>query len=355
MLSAIRLFSRNNANKNVPSFIRRSMTKEAYSNPAGGNFSMTKVVGTIGPISENYETLQACVNEGLRIMRINFSHATYEEADLRIKNLQSCRGVHSTQRSPVTNNLRSVLLDTQGPEIRCGTLVDDVKITLKKGNEILLTTDEAFKMCSTADTLYITYQKLSTTVKVGDIILLDDGLIELTVLEIEGVDKVRCIIKNTEQLGSRKGVNLPGLSVDLPALTDKDKKDIEYGVKNDVDFVAASFVRTAKDVQEIRDFINTCHATHWPEGYPAPAIISKIENQEGITNFKEILALSDGIMVARGDLGVEIPFQKVLTYQKYMVDECNAIGKPVIVATQMLESMIKNPRPTRAEVGENHC
>ncbi|GAB9468793.1 hypothetical protein Gpo141_00006100 [Globisporangium polare] len=322
---------------------------EAYKNPRSDKFSMTKIVGTIGPVSESPEMTQRLTDEGLRIMRINFSHAEYDEALLRINNLRACRGVHW---SPSHNfNLRAVLLDTKGPEIRTGKMTDGKKIRLETGKEITLTTDPAFENIGTVDKIYITYDKLATTVKVGDTVLLSDGLIHLTAIKVEG-DEVRCVINNTEEIGNRKGVNLPGLIVELPALSEKDKQDLDFGVKNDVDFIAASFIRKASDVVQIKEFVAGCVAKYWGADYIAPKIISKIENLEGIQNFDSILEASDGIMVARGDLGVEVPLQKVLTYQKHMVEKCNAVGKPVIVATQMLESMINNPRPTRAEVSD---
>lgn len=292
---------------------------------------------------------QKLVEEGLRIMRINFSHAEYDEALNRINNLRNSRGVHWSASHDF--NLRAVLLDTKGPEIRTGKMKDGKKIRLETGKEIVLTTDKAFEVEGTPEKIYVTYEALTTTVKVGDTILLSDGLIDLTAVSVEG-NEVRCRINNTEEIGNRKGVNLPGLIVDLPALSSKDKKDLEFGVINDVEFVAASFIRKASDVNEIRAFIAECVKKHQPTGYIAPQIISKIENLEGIQNFEEILEASDGIMVARGDLGVEVPAQKVLTYQKHMVERCNSVGKPVVVATQMLESMVNNPRPTRAEVSD---
>ncbi|KAJ0400800.1 hypothetical protein ATCC90586_008087 [Pythium insidiosum] len=334
----------------LPRRMLSSAHREAYRNPRSDKFSMTKIVGTIGPVSEDAETLQRVTDEGLRIMRINFSHAEYDEALLRMKNLRACRGVHW---SPEHNyNLRAVLLDTKGPEIRTGKMRDGKKIRLEAGKEIVLSTDAAVENDGTPEKIYVTYDKLATTVQPGDTVLLADGLIHLTVLEVESDKEVRCLIKNTEELGNKKGVNLPGLIVELPALSDKDKADLEFGVQNDIDFIAASFIRKPTDVLEIREFVQSCINKHWPADYIAPKIISKIENLEGIQNFDSILEVSDGIMVARGDLGVEVPLQKVLTYQKHMVEKCNAAGKPVIVATQMLESMLNNPRPTRAEVSD---
>ncbi|RQM24450.1 hypothetical protein B5M09_009379 [Aphanomyces astaci] len=162
--------------------------------------------------------------------------------------------------------------------------------------------------------------------------------------------KVHCRVENTEVLGNRKGVNLPGLVVDLPALTEKDKQDVEFGIKHDMDFIAVSFVRSAADIEAVQSFVKATMAKYWPADHPSPKLIAKIENHQGVTNFDEILAVADGIMVARGDLGVEIPLAQVFTCQKMMVSKSNAVGKPVIVATQMLDSMIRNPRPTRSEI-----
>ncbi|RLN77593.1 hypothetical protein BBJ28_00000448 [Nothophytophthora sp. Chile5] len=324
---------------------------EQYKNPRGAKFSMTKIVATIGPVSESMDMTQRLTDEGLRIMRINFSHAEYDEAAKRISNLRACRGVHFSDKQNF--NLRAVLHDTKGPEIRTGKMLNGKKITLEKGKEVVLTTDRAFEEKGTADKFYVTYDELAETVKVGDTVLLSDGLIRLTCTAV-GDGEVTCMICNTEEIGNRKGVNLPGLIVELPALSDKDRRDLDFGVQHDIDFIAASFIRKASDVHEIRDFVAQCIKKHWAHepSYIAPKIISKVENLEGIQNFDEILEASDGIMCARGDLGVEVPLQKVLTYQKHMVEKCNAVGKPVIVATQMLESMQNNPRPTRAEVSD---
>ncbi|CCI50362.1 unnamed protein product [Albugo candida] len=312
---------------------------------------MTKIVGTIGPVSESPDMTQKLVDEGLRIMRINFSHAEHSEALQRIHNLRACRGVHSESQN--TFNLRAVLLDTKGPEIRTGKMKNGKKVLLETGKEILLTNNKEFQEQGTAERIYITYPHLVDTVKSGDTVLLSDGLIRLNAIHVDKAkNEIRCVIQNTEELGNTKGVNLPGLQVNLPALSEKDKIDLMFGVQHDVDFIAASFIRKPSDVIEIREFVQSQMSKHWPSDHPAPKIISKIENLEGIQNFDQILEVSDGIMVARGDLGVEVPLQKVLTYQKLMVEKCNAIGKPVIVATQMLESMIQNPRPTRAEVSD---
>jgi pyruvate kinase len=308
-------------------------------------------------------------------MRLNFSHATYEEADMRIRRLRRCKGVHQRKElvfggKPVgdmgsdgttASNLRAVLLDTQGPEIRTGVLKDDTsgkhKIELGKGASLTLTTDEAHREQGDAAVVFVTYADLCSTVRVGSSVLLDDGAVSLEVTSIDAsAGTVLCTVLNTGMLGSRKGVNLPGATVTLPPMTEKDRADLKYGVSRDVDFVAASFVRKAEDVHAIRDLLAEETSKLWQNtdepDHLAPMIISKIENGEGMANFDEILAASDGIMVARGDLGVEIPMETVFIAQKEMIRKCREVGKPVIVATQMLESMIKNPRPTRAEVSD---
>ncbi|KUF94262.1 hypothetical protein AM588_10009832 [Phytophthora nicotianae] len=344
----LRRFALRSVKPSVRSFASAS---ELYKNPRSSKFSMTKIVATIGPVSEQFDMLQKLTDEGLRIMRINFSHAEYDEALLRVTNLRACRGVHAEGQAKF--NLRAVLHDTKGPEIRTGKMRDGKKVKLESGKSVVLTTDPAFELEGTADKFYVTYQQLAETVKVGDTVLLADGLIRLTCTSV-GKGEITCHIHNTEEIGNRKGVNLPGLIVDLPALSEKDKRDLDWGVQHDIDFIAASFIRKASDVNEIRSFVDECVKKHWGNqpSYIAPKIISKVENLEGIQNFEEILEASDGVMCARGDLGVEVPAQKVLTYQKMMVDRCNAVGKPVIVATQMLESMQNNPRPTRAEVSD---
>jgi len=318
-----------------------------------GRYPLTKMVCTIGPVSEDKKTLQSLVTAGLRVMRINFSHATYEEADLRMKNLRHSKGFHGG-----TFNMRAVMLDTQGPEIRTGMFEGDEKskgkkpkIELRKDETIILTTDDAHRYLGSVHKLWVSYKKLIPTVQLGSQILLDDGLISLEVIEI-GDDQLTCKILNTGLLGERKGVNLPGCNVDLPALTEKDKEDIVYGIKNDIDFIAASFVRKGQDVKDIQQFVKEIHDQYWPPEHPVPGIISKVENQEALLNFNDIMNESYGIMVARGDLGVEIPYENVTLAQKEMIYRCNKIGKPVIVATQMLESMQQNPRPTRAEVSD---
>lgn len=327
---------------------------------------LTKIVATIGPTSEQLPVLQDLVKSGLRIMRLNFSHATTEEVELRVKNLKLCKGRHAETLSSDTGgddlNVRAILLDTRGPEIRMGKLRDDHSghetISLEAGNTITLHTSEQWANAgSIATDIYIDYPNLHKCLEPGSKVLLDDGAVILTVQSVES-DKeyhgtVTCTIDNSGDLRSRAGVNLPGAETDLPAMSNKDKIDIKYGMTKDVDYVAASFIQNAEGVREIRRYMKECAEELGMEpGYPLPLIISKIESSAALKNFDGILAESDGIMVARGDLGVEIPIHQVTNAQKEMIAACNAVGKPVIVATQMLESMAKNPRPTRAEVSD---
>lgn len=311
--------------------------------------ALTKLVATIGPASEQLPMLTQVVAAGMRIMRINFSHATYEEADLRVRNIKLAPGLSMTHRG-TNSNLRAVMLDTQGPEIRTGSFSGGLKeVELKAGAKIKLTTDKAAQNAQTIDQIWISYDRIHENATNGARILLDDGAIEVVVEKSDGQKTLFCKVVNSGTLGNKKGVNMPGSNVLLPAISDKDKADLTWGVKNDVDFIAASFIRKASDVDAIRDFLRPlCKEVHG-EGYPLPKIISKIESTEGMANFQSILKVSDAIMVARGDLGVEIPMQTLCNVQKDIVRQCNQVGKPVIVATQMLESMQKNPRPTRAE------
>lgn len=253
------------------------------------------------------------------------------------------------------------MLDTRGPEIRTGKLKNDDSghetVTLEKGGTINLQTSTQYEEeGSTATDLFINYSKLNECMAPGMKVLLDDGVVILTVVSVEtGKENgiVTCTIDNTGEIRSRAGVNLPMAETDLPAMSEKDKTDIRYGLTIDVDYVAASFIQNADGVREIRSYMETCaKEMGWEASRPLPKIISKIESASALKHFDEILSESDGIMVARGDLGVEIPIQQVTNAQKEMVAACNAVGKPVIVATQMLESMAKNPRPTRAEVAD---
>jgi pyruvate kinase len=255
-------------------------------------------------------------------------------------------------------DVRATLLDTRGPEIRSGKLAHDDSghetISLVKDNTIMLQTSTKYAEQSTHKDLFINYKKLHQCMSPGMKVLLDDGAVILTVTRVNEADgTVLCSIDNSGDLRSRAGVNLPMAETELPAMSEKDKIDIKYGLEIDVDYVAASFIQTADGVREIREYMKQCaREMGWADDRPLPLIISKIETASALKHFDEILQQSDGIMVARGDLGVEIPIQQVTNAQKEMIAACNAVGKPVIVATQMLESMAKNPRPTRAEVSD---
>ena len=292
----------------------------------------TKMVCTIGPKSEMREVLESLLNAGMNVMRLNFSHGDFEEHGGRITNINAIM--------EETGKVFAVLLDTKGPEIRTCDLENGEDVTLTTGDKIVLTADASF--VGNKSKVGVTYPDLAKDLKIGSTVLLDDGLIGLKVIDIQGSDVV-CEVQNNGELGEHKGVNLPCTHISMPFLSEKDKGDLLFGIKRGVDFIAASFTRTKEDVLDIRNFLDA-------NGGNDIKIICKIENQEGLDNFEDILATADGIMVARGDMGVEIPAQEVIFAQKHIIKRCNAVGKPVITATQMLDSMIKNPRPTRAEV-----
>ncbi len=292
----------------------------------------TKIVCTIGPASESLENTKKLIMAGMNVARMNFSHGDFEEHGNRIKNIR--------QASQELGKSVALLLDTKGPEIRTGKIAVE-PLDLVEGETITLTTEE---IAGDKNRLSVSYVDLPKDVSVGSTILIDDGLIGLTVTKVEGTE-IECHIVNGGQIKSRKGVNVPGVSISLPGITEKDTNDIVFGIEQGVDFIAASFVRKASDVLEIRELLKKHNAEHIQ-------IISKIENQEGVDNLDEILEVSDGLMVARGDLGVEIPAEEVPIVQKQMIEKCNRAGKPVITATQMLDSMQRNPRPTRAEASD---
>lgn len=292
----------------------------------------TKIVCTIGPSSESLPALKQLISAGMNVARLNFSHGDFEEHGNRIKNIrQACLELNKTV---------AILLDTKGPEIRTGKLKDD-SYELMQDESITLTTEE---IIGDNKRISVTYKDLPRDVHVGSTILIDDGLIGLTVVDVRG-SEIECRIVNGGTIKSKKGVNVPGVRISLPGITEKDANDIIFGIQQGVDFIAASFVRKASDVLEIRQLLEEHNANHIQ-------IISKIENQEGVQNLDEILEVSDGLMVARGDLGVEIPAEEVPLVQKRMIKKCNFVGKPVITATQMLDSMQRNPRPTRAEASD---
>ncbi|MFF2091998.1 pyruvate kinase [Paenibacillus sp. NPDC058174] len=292
----------------------------------------TKIVCTIGPSSESLENTKKLINAGMNVARLNFSHGDFEEHGNRIKNIRLANQELGTSVA--------VLLDTKGPEIRLGKLKKE-PIELVQGDTIALTTEE---ILGDRTRIPVTYDNLPNDVTVGSTILIDDGLIGLTVEEVKGTEII-CRIVNNGPIKSKKGVNVPGVNISLPGITEKDANDIIFGIGQGIDFIAASFVRKASDVLEIRELLERHNASHIQ-------IISKIENQQGVDNLDEILEVSDGLMVARGDLGVEIPAEEVPLVQKSMIAKCNRAGKPVITATQMLDSMQRNPRPTRAEASD---
>lgn len=292
----------------------------------------TKIVCTIGPASENIQTMKELMLAGMNVARINFSHGSYEEQEERINAVKQAR---DELQLPV-----ALLMDTKGPEVRIGKLENGIA-NLTNGKRFTLYYDDVL---GNENGVSITYKNLYNEISIGHKILINDGLIELKVKEISDKDIV-CEVINGGKITDRKSMNIPDLNLNLPTLTDADKSDIKYCIKADFDFIAASFIRRKADVLEIRDWLIQ-------NGGENIKIISKIENREGINNFDEILSVSDGIMIARGDLGVEIPVYEVPILQKKFIRKCNAAGKPVIIATQMLESMVNNPRPTRAEVSD---
>ena len=289
----------------------------------------TKIICTMGPNTNDRNLIKDLALAGMDIARFNFSHGDHEEQAGRFALIKSVR---EELNIPI-----ATLLDTKGPEIRTGAVKDDKKVTLVEGQKYTLTTrqvpaDDKINM--------VTYAGLPEDVTTGNIILIDDGLIELKVDKVEGTE-IECTVINGGDLGSKKGVNVPNVSIRLPGITEKDKEDIIFGVEQGFDFIAASFVRNAACIEEIKHLL-------WEHGSDIP-VIAKIENAEGIANIDDIIRVADGIMVARGDMGVEIPAEEVPHVQKEIIKKCNAKYKPVITATQMLDSMIKNPRPTRAE------
>lgn len=294
----------------------------------------TKIVCTIGPSSEQLETLKKMILAGMNVARLNFSHGNHEEHGERIKLIR--------QASQETGKPVAILLDTKGPEIRTHNM-ENGGFELIRGNTISIMMQEVL---GTAERFSITYPELINDVQVDSRILIDDGLIELRITDInKDAGEIKTIIINSGMLKNKKGVNVPNVSVKLPGITEKDKEDILFGIKEKVDFIAASFVRKASDVLEIRELLEQ-------NGGEFIQIIPKIENQEGVDNIDKILQVADGLMVARGDLGVEIPPEDVPLVQKLLIKKCNQLAKPVITATQMLDSMQRNPRPTRAEASD---
>lgn len=290
----------------------------------------TKMICTIGPATEQEEKIEELIKAGMNVARLNFSHGNHEEHGRRIDRIKNARNKLGV---PV-----AILLDTKGPEVRLGTF-EGGSTTLEKDQEFILTTKD---MVGNSTCCTISYKELPEEVSPEDRILIADGLIELRVKTVSG-QNVICRVVNGGQLTDRKNVNIPGATSKLPAITEKDVKDLIFGIEQGVDFIAASFIRKADDIRLIREVLHQ-------NGGTQIGIIAKIENQEGVDNIEEILQHADGIMVARGDLGVELPPWSIPMIQKRLIRKANEMGKPVVTATQMLESMITNPRPTRAEV-----
>ena len=293
----------------------------------------TKIICTMGPNADKPGIMRALIENGMDVARFNFSHGTHAEQKERMDRLKALR---KELKKPV-----AILLDTKGPEIRTGVLEGGQKVTLTEGQTFTLTTRQ---ITGNAQEVSVTYADLPADLAVGNRVLIDDGLLEMTVTQITDTDVI-CRVDNGGELGERKGVNLPGVAIHLPAITDKDREDILFGIEQDIDFIAASFVRNASAIEEIRDILRSRGAEHID-------IIAKVENREGLDNIDEIIRAADGVMVARGDMGVEIPAAEVPYWQRTIIRKVNASYKPVIVATQMLDSMMRNPRPTRAEVSD---
>jgi pyruvate kinase len=294
------------------------------------SFNKTKIVATVGPASNSKAMLHALIKEGVDVFRLNFSHGTHED---HLKVIHSVRELNEELGTRIC-----LLQDLQGPKIRVNEM--EPNIVIERGQELIITTHE---LLGNQEIVSTSYKTLHKDVKIGDMILIDDGKIELKVTEVRDVDVVTEVIYGGP-LKSRKGINLPFTKVSAPSLTEKDLKDLEFGLENDVDWIALSFVRRGEDITSMRSIIDA-HKS-------AARIVAKIEKPEALSNIDEIIAATDAVMVARGDLGVEIWMEEVPMVQKMLVEKCNKAGKPVIVATQMMESMIENPRPTRAETND---
>lgn len=292
----------------------------------------TKIICTIGPACENEETLTQMCHAGMNVARLNFSHGTLEEHQMKI---DLVKRVREKENLPI-----AIMLDTKGPEYRIKTF-ENKKITLADGDTFTFTTED---VVGNQERVSVNYAHLTEDLQVGDTILVNNGLVVFEVQALEGADAICKVIAGGE-LSDRKSMNFPNRLLSSEFLSEQDKTDLLFGIKNEVDFVAASFVSTGEDMRKLRDFLNE-------NGGSNIDIIAKIENRAGVENIDEICAIADGVMVARGDLGVEIPYMEVPSVQKYLIRKCRLMGKRVITATEMLESMIHNPRPTRAEISD---
>ncbi|KAJ9150359.1 Pyruvate kinase [Pleurostoma richardsiae] len=301
------------------------------------NYRRTSIICTIGPKTNSVEAINKLRQAGLNVVRMNFSHGSYEYHQSVIDNARAAE-------KAMPGRQIAIALDTKGPEIRTGNTQGDVDLELKAGTVMNITTDTKYATSCDTENLFVDYPAITTVIEKGRTIYIDDGVLAFEVLDIVDDKTIRVRARNNGYISSKKGVNLPDTDVTLPALSEKDKNDLRFGVKNNVDMVFASFIRRAQDIKDIRTVLGK-------EGSHIQ-IIAKIENRQGLNNFAEILAETDGVMVARGDLGIEIPAAEVFAAQKKLIAMCNIAGKPVICATQMLESMIKNPRPTRAEISD---
>lgn len=297
----------------------------------------SSIIGTIGPKTNSAEVMVKLRKAGLNIVRMNFSHGSYEYHQSVIDNARKSEELYPGR--PL-----AIALDTKGPEIRTGTTIGEKDYPINPNHEMIFTTDDEYLKKSDDKIMYVDYKNITKVIEPGKIIYVDDGVLSFEVVEVVDSKTLKVRSVNAGNISSHKGVNLPGTDVDLPALSEKDKKDIRFGVENGVHMLFASFIRSGDDIKAIREVLG--------EDGKDIQIIAKIENQQGVNNFDDILSQTDGVMVARGDLGIEIPAPQVFVVQKQLIAKCNLAAKPVICATQMLESMTYNPRPTRAEVSD---
>lgn len=313
------------------------LTQLNVSEVPSGSLRRTSIIGTIGPKTNKVDVLVNLRKAGLNIVRMNFSHGSYEYHQSVVDNAKKSEEIYPGR--PL-----AIALDTKGPEIRTGTTRDEKDYPIPAGHEMIFSTDPQYAKASDDKIMFIDYANITKVIDVGRVIYIDDGVLSFEVLQVVDDKTLKVKSANAGKICSHKGVNLPGTDVDLPALSEKDKSDIRFGVKNGVHMVFASFIRLGNDIKEIRKVLG--------EDGKDVQIIAKIENQQGVNNFDDILRETDGVMVARGDLGIEIPAPQVFVVQKQLIAKCNLAAKPVVCATQMLESMTYNPRPTRAEVSD---